>query len=110
MISEIEYSPSKTALGETIDDYRFLLRMNDTNTVYMNTVNVKKLNKYLEITSTILNTNNETSGILYLDSSIGDSFSFESYASIKRNEERIKAEEEAKKKEEQEKNESTNQN
>lgn len=109
MISEIEYSPSKTALGETIDDYRFLLRMNDTNTVYMNTVNVKKLNKYLEITSTILNTNNETSGILYLDSSIGDSFSFESYESIKRNEERIKAEEEAKKKEE-EKNESTNQN
>ena len=105
MISEIEYSPSKTANGETIDDYRFLLRMNDTNTVYMNTVNIKKLNKYLEITSTILNTNSEKNGILYLDSSIGDSFSFESYESIKREEERQLAEQE-KEKEEQEKNES----
>ncbi len=103
MISEIEYSPSKTINGETIDDYRFLLRMNDTNTVYMNTVNIKKLNKYLEITSTILNTNTEINGILYLDSSIGDSFSFESYESIKREEERQLAEKE---KEEKEKNES----
>ena len=105
MISEIEYAPSKTATGETIDDYRFLLRMNDTNTVDMNTVNIKKLNKYLEITSTILNTNSEKNGILYLDSSIGDSFSFESYESIKREEERQLAEQE-KEKEEQEKNES----
>ena len=87
MISEIEYSPSKTASGETIDDYRFMLRMNDTNTVYMNTINIKKLNKYLEITSTILNTNEESSGILYLDSSIEDSFSFKSYQSIIREEE-----------------------
>ena len=112
MISEIEYSPSKTALGETIDDYRFLLRMNDTNSVYMNTVNIKKLNKYLEITSTILNTNEETSGILYLDSSIGDSFSFESYASIAREEERQKAEKEKaeKEKEEQEKSETHHEN
>ena len=112
LISEIEYSPSKTANGETIDDYRFLLRMNDTNTVYMNTVNIKKLNKYLEITSTILNTNDETSGILYLDSSIGDSFSFESYASITREQERQKAEKEKaeKEKEEQEKRDAQHEN
>ncbi|MBE6158348.1 MAG: FtsQ-type POTRA domain-containing protein [Firmicutes bacterium] len=112
MISEIEYSPSKTANGETIDDYRFLLRMNDSNTVYMNTVNIKKLNKYLEITATILNTNEETSGILYLDSSIGDSFSFESYASIVREQERQKAEQEKaeKEKEEQEKRDAHNEN
>ena len=32
IISEIEYAPSKTINGETIDDYRFMLRMNDSNT------------------------------------------------------------------------------
>ena len=86
LISEIEYSPSKTAEGEVIDDNRFLLRMNDTNTVYMNTVNIKKINKYMEITSTIIATNSEKHGILYLDSSIEDRFSFESYESIARGE------------------------
>jgi hypothetical protein len=77
-----------------------------------NLVNIKKLNKYLEITATILNTNEETSGILYLDSSIGDSFSFESYASIAREQERQKAEQEKaqKEKEEQEKRDAQHEN
>ena len=98
LISEIEYSPSKTQDNEIIDENRFMLRMNDTNTVYMNTVNIKKLNKYMEINSTIIATNPEKNGILYLDSSIEDRFSFESYASIERSEEaKRKAEEEAKK-------------
>ena len=101
LISEIEYAPSKTQDGEIIDENRFMLRMNDTNTVYMNTVNIKKLNKYMEINSTIIATNPEKNGILYLDSSIEDRFSFESYASIERSEEaKKKAEEEAKKEEE----------
>ena len=114
LISEMEYSPSKTSDGEIIDDNRFMLRMNDTNTVYMNTINIKKLNKYMEITSTVIATNAEKYGVLYLDSSIEDRFSFESYESIarteelnkKKEEERIK-EEEKKKKEEEKKNAST---
>ena len=99
MISEIEYSPSLTQKGEDIDNTRFLLRMNDTNTVYMNTVNIEKLNKYIEITSV----NSSTRGILYLDSSIEGIGYFESYESKK------KAEEEKKEleKEEAENNEGT---
>ena len=100
LISEIEYSPSKTQDGEVIDDNRFMLRMNDTNTVYMNTVNIKKLNRYMEITSTVIATNAEKHGVLYLDSSIGDRFSFESYESIFRTEEANKVKEEERKKEE----------
>ena len=100
LISEIEYSPSKTQEGEIIDDNRFMLRMNDTNTVYMNTVNIKKLNRYMEMTSTIIATNSEKYGVLYLDSSIDDRFSFESYESIARTEEANKIKEEEKQKEE----------
>lgn len=90
MISEMEYSPSKTANGEDIDNTRFLLRMNDSNTVYMNTINITKLNKYIEITSA----NANSRGILYLDSSLEDSAYYETYDSKK------KAEEEKAKKEE----------
>ena len=100
MISEIEYSPSKTTDGQNIDETRFLLRMNDSNTVYMNTINIKQLNNYLNITSAILASVEEKYGILYLDSSTEENFSFESYASIERTKE-----EEKKKQEEEEKNE-----
>ena len=79
MISEIEYSPSKSANGEVIDNTRFLLRMNDGNTVYMNTINITQLNKYMEICSAILATQGEKSGTLYLDSSTEENYSFESY-------------------------------
>jgi len=116
IISEIEYSPSKTLTGEVIDDNRFMLRMNDTNVVYMNTINIKKLNKYMEITSTIIATNAEKFGVLYLDSSIEDRFSFESFESIqrteeankKKEEERLKEEEKKKKEEEKKKKEEKN--
>ena len=61
-ISEIEYSPSKN--GEIVfDESRFILRMNDGNTVYINTPNIKKLNNYNIIYSEI-----SGKGILYLDS------------------------------------------
>ena len=103
LISEIEYSPSKTLDGEVIDDNRFMLRMNDTNVVYMNTVNIKKLNRYMEITSTIIATNAEKHGVLYLDSSIEDRFSFESFESIARTEEANKKKEEERQKEEEKK-------
>ncbi len=65
LISEIEYSPSKS--GDTvIDETRFLLRMNDGNNVYINLINIKRLNMYLEI-STIFPSN----GTLGLDSDNG---------------------------------------
>lgn len=63
-----------------IDNTRFLLRMNDKNTVYMNTINITQLNKYIEICSAILATQGNTSGILYLDSSTEENYSFESYS------------------------------
>ena len=103
IISEIEYSPSKTQDGEVIDDNRFMLRMNDTNLVYMNTINIKKLNRYMEITSTVIATNSEKHGVLYLDSSIEDRFSFESFESISRTEEANKRKEEERLKEEEKK-------
>lgn len=86
-ISEIEYSPSKANDGTLIDDTRFLLRMNDTNTVYMNTINVLQLNKYIEICSAIITTQGEKYGILYLDSSTEENYSFESYEAIEREKE-----------------------
>ena len=73
-ISEIEYSPSKSNL-EVIDDTRFILRMNDTNTVYANLINIKNLNHYDEIYSTL----NNQKGYLYLDSSNEENFYFQNY-------------------------------
>lgn len=62
MISEIEYSPD--SYNDTVvDDERFILRMNDGNTVYINMVNIKKINKYQEIYASI-----SGGGTLYLDS------------------------------------------
>ncbi len=73
-ISEIEYSPSKSN-EEIIDETRFVLRMNDTNTVYANLINIKNLNHYEEIYSTL----NNQKGYLYLDSSNEENFYFQSY-------------------------------
>lgn len=73
-ISEIEYSPSKSN-EEVIDDTRFILRMNDTNTVYANLINIKNLNHYDEIYSTL----NNQKGYLYLDSSNEENFYFQVY-------------------------------
>ena len=63
MISEIEYSPDRYN-NVIIDDERFLLRMNDGNKVYINIVNIEKLNKYQTIYASV-----GSGGILYLDSS-----------------------------------------
>lgn len=48
MINEIEYDPDVSG-DVTIDNERFLLRMNDTNHVYVNVINMKKLNNYKDI-------------------------------------------------------------
>lgn len=66
-ISEMEYSPSKVN-GKVVDDKRFLFRMNDGNKVYINTINIKKINDYLEIYEAIVNKNGNVKGCLYLDS------------------------------------------
>ena len=95
LISEIEYSPSKDANGETLDDTRFVLRMNDGNTVYMNTINIGKLNSYIKIFSTTDMPSKK--GVLYLDSRT-DNVVFKTYESIA--EEEAKKEAEAKEKEE----------
>ncbi len=58
LISEIEYD--KTAY----DSERFLLTMNDGNSVYVNIVRLNLLNKYIDIVKNLDN----KKGILYLDS------------------------------------------
>ncbi|MCM1053729.1 MAG: FtsQ-type POTRA domain-containing protein [Ruminococcus sp.] len=63
MINEIEYKPDIKD-DVTIDDKRFLLRMNDDNTVYVNVLNMKRLNDYKKVIMAI----GEKRGTLYLDS------------------------------------------
>lgn len=63
MINEIEYSPD-IANEVVIDNNRFLLRMNDTNNVYVNVINMKRLNDYKNVLMTI----GDKRGTLYLDS------------------------------------------
>lgn len=64
MINEIEYAPDING-DITIDAERFLLRMNDTNLVYVNIINMKRLNDYKEVYESIPE---NTFGTLYLDS------------------------------------------
>ncbi|MEG1892565.1 MAG: FtsQ-type POTRA domain-containing protein [Bacilli bacterium] len=80
-ISEIEYSPD-ISKNITIDEFRFLLRMNDGNFIYINLANIEKLNKYKEIYSAIKDLGK---GILYLDSS-STNYLFKTFASIKEGE------------------------
>lgn len=61
-ISQIEYSPNN------VDNLRFLLYMNDGNSVYVTLTKIEKLNKYNSIKDQLGN----NLGILYLDS--GDYF------------------------------------
>jgi len=81
MINEIEYVPYINELNEIIDEERFLLRMNDSNTIYINLVNIKKLNYYDEIYATL-----DKNGVLYLDSEEDEKFVFYSYESMSQNE------------------------
>ena len=57
-ISQLEYSPV------TVDDERFLLYMDDGNTVYITLTKISKLNKYNSIKSKM----DRKNGTLYLDS------------------------------------------
>jgi len=70
LISEIEYQPWKSN-DTIIDNERFFLRMNDGNNVYVNLINIEKLNNYIEIYASLEN----KKGTLYLDSS-SDKISF----------------------------------
>ncbi len=63
MINEIKYNPD-IAGDIVIDNNRFLLSMNDTNLVYVNTLNMKRLNDYKKVMGTI----GDARGTLYLDS------------------------------------------
>jgi len=73
MINEIEYNPDiqkNETTGESIviDSERFLLRMNDTNIVYVNIINMERLNDYKEIFASI----GDERGVLLLDSYVED--------------------------------------
>ncbi len=68
MVSEIEYSPSKSG-DVVIDDTRFLLRMNDGNQVYINLINIDRLDMYAITYSALPQTEK---GILELDSDNGN--------------------------------------
>ena len=59
----------------TIDEYRFLLRMNDTNHVYVNIINMERLNDYEEIFATV----GDLHGTVYLDSYNADNIIFEAF-------------------------------
>ena len=67
-ISEIEYAPD-IINEKIIDPDRFLLRMNDGNSVYINPVNIKRLNKYFEAYDMVPD---GVKGIFYLDSNSGN--------------------------------------
>lgn len=81
MISELEYSPSKSG-DITIDDTRFLLRMNDGNEIYINLINIDRLNTYPLIYTVLTE-----KGALWLDSD-NDRVVFKSYKSMESEQEK----------------------
>lgn len=100
MINEIEYDPYKSNDGTMIDESRFKLKMNDQNTVVIDTINIKKLNDYKTIyTSLNMDT---TKGFLYLDTITEDKIYFKSYETAE------KEQEEAEKLKENEENQEVN--
>ena len=74
LISEIEYQPWQSN-NVMIDETRFFLRMTDGNSVYVNLINMSKLNTYIEIYASL----EGKQGTLYLDSS-SDKISFSLYS------------------------------
>lgn len=78
LVSEIEYSPDVKD-NVTINDSRFILRMNDGNHVYIDLVNFENLNKYQLIYSNL-----EEKGVLHLDGVYagGDTIIFTSFSAI----------------------------
>ncbi len=71
MIDKIEYNPDISD-DVVIDNNRFLFKMNDGNLVYTNTLNMKRLNDYIEIYASIASSLNNQKGTLYLDSYLSD--------------------------------------
>lgn len=80
MINEIEYTPYKSAEGTIIDDGLFTLTMNDGNTVMIDIVNIKNLNKYTTIYASL--GMDQVKGVVYLDTIIEDRLLFKSYETI----------------------------
>ena len=67
-ISEIEYSPSTSEDGTPIDSKRFMLLMNDGNTVYINNKRMDTLNHYDTVFATI----GDKKGIINFDWDFGN--------------------------------------
>lgn len=63
-ISEIEYAPSKSSDEKIVDETRFLLKMNDGNSVYINISKLNNLKYYQKIYANL----GDKKGILHLDS------------------------------------------
>ena len=63
-ISEIEYAPSKSSDEKIVDETRFLLKMNDGNSVYINISKLNNLKYYQKIYASL----GDKKGILHLDS------------------------------------------
>ncbi len=82
MINEIEYTPYKASDGNIIDNNHFTLKMNDTNTVMIDTVNIKNLNKYLTIYASP--DMDKERGVIYLDTINDNRILFKSYATIEK--------------------------
>ena len=78
LISEIEYSPD-VKNDITINDSRFILRMNDGNHIYIDLVNFDNLEKYKLIYSSL-----EEKGVLHLDGVYAgsDTIIFTSFAAL----------------------------
>lgn len=86
MVNEIEYTPYKSVEGQTIDNNLFTLTMNDGNIVKIDTVNLKNLNQYNTIYTSLKM--NETKRVVYLDTIIeeGDGIYSKTLESIKKEE------------------------
>lgn len=99
MIGEIEYTPYKSEEGQTIDNNLFTLYMNDGNIVKIDTVNIKNLNKYNTIYTSL--EMNKVKRIVYLDTILneGDGIYSKTLESLKKEEAEAAKKEEANKKE-----------
>ena len=91
MINEIEYTPYKATDGTIIDNSRFTLKMNDFNTVIIDNVNMRNLNKYMTVFASL--GMDKEKGVVYLDTINDESIYFKSYETIKKEEETIKNQE-----------------
>ena len=80
-ISEIEYDPDEKD-GTILDENRFLFRMNDTNSVYIDTINLAKLNNYQKIVAAL---DSNLHGYIYLNSNRANA-SFKAYEDKKKEE------------------------